>query len=120
LYKAQVSQTWNPLIDGDFLTAYPSGLMAQGKFARIPLLIGANSDEGCSFGASGLNSETDIFNNLLYYRSYAISPPTARELLELYPNDPTNDPPYYIKNATIFPIKDFSGTEAPQLQETLL
>lgn len=53
LYKAQVSQTWNPLIDGDFLTAYLSGLMAQGKSARILLLIGANSDKGCSFGASG-------------------------------------------------------------------
>jgi len=40
---------------------------------------------------------------LLVYRSYAISPPTARRLLELYPNDPANEPPYYITNATIFP-----------------
>lgn len=42
LYQARVSQVWNPLIDGDFLTAYPSTLMAEGKFIRIPLLIGAN------------------------------------------------------------------------------
>jgi cholinesterase len=105
LHKAQVSQTWNPLIDGDFLTAYPSMLMAEGKFVHIPLLIGDNSDEGTSFGVSGLDNETAIFNNLLLYRSYAISPPTARKLLELYPNDPANEPPYYITNATIFPSK---------------
>lgn len=80
--------------------------MSQNKFIRIPLLIGANSDEGVSFGTRGLDNATAIFNDLLVYRSsasYAISPPTARRLLQLYPNDPANEPPYYIKNATIFP-----------------
>lgn len=75
LYEAHVSQTWNPLVDGDFLTAYPSTLMVEGKFIHIPLLIGANSDEGTSFGVSGLDNETAIFDNLLVYRAYAISPP---------------------------------------------
>lgn len=79
--------------------------MSQGKFIHIPLLIGANSDEGTSFGTSGLNNSTAIFNNLLIYRSYAISPPTARKLLELYPNDPAHEPPYDITNATVFPSK---------------
>jgi cholinesterase len=41
----------------------------------------------------------------LIYIQYAISPPTARKLLELYPNDPAHEPPYYIINATIFPNK---------------
>ncbi|KAE8441654.1 hypothetical protein EG329_004575 [Mollisiaceae sp. DMI_Dod_QoI] len=91
--------------NGDFLTAYPSTLTAAGKFIHVPLLIGANSDEGTSFGVSGLDNETAIFNNLLIYRNYAISPPTARKLLELYPNDPAREPPYYITNATIFPSK---------------
>jgi carboxylesterase type B len=101
----QVSQVWNPLVDGDFLTAYPSTLMAQVKFIRVPLLIGANSDEGTSFGVSGLDNETAIFDNLLVYRAYQISAPTARKLLSLYPNDPAHEPPYYITNATIFPKK---------------
>lgn len=87
------------------MTAYPSALSAEGKFIHTPLLIGANSDEGTSFGVSGLDNETAIFNNLLIYRNYAISPPTARKLLELYPNDPAHEPPYYITNATIFPNK---------------
>ncbi|MCJ1312992.1 hypothetical protein MMC25_006668 [Agyrium rufum] len=102
-FKAQTSTTWNPIVDGDFLTAYPSTLMANGTFIHIPLLIGANSDEGISFGVKGLNDSTAIFNNLLIYRSYAISPPTARTLLDLYPNDPANEPPYYIKDNTTFP-----------------
>ncbi|KUJ18904.1 carboxylesterase [Mollisia scopiformis] len=92
-------------VNGDFLTAYPSTLSAEGKFIHIPLLIGANSDEGTSFGVTGLDNDTAIFNNLLIYRNYAISPPTARKLLELYPNDPAHEPPYYITNATIFPSK---------------
>ncbi|PQE26620.1 Carboxylesterase protein [Rutstroemia sp. NJR-2017a BVV2] len=108
LYKAQVSQQWNPIVDGDFLTDYPSSLAPQGKFIKVPLLIGANSDEGSSFGITGLDNETAIFNSLLWYRAsnaYALSPPTARKLLELYPNDPANEPPYYINNPTIFPSK---------------
>ncbi|KAI9649548.1 hypothetical protein NHQ30_002128 [Ciborinia camelliae] len=108
LWKARVTQQWNPMVDGDFLTDYPSNLTPQGKFIKVPLLIGANSDEGSSFGVSYLDNETAIFNNLLVYRAsnaYAISPPTARKLLDLYPNDPANEPPYYITNATIFPEK---------------
>lgn len=103
-YISKYLVSTNPAI-GDFLTAYPSTLMAEGKFIRVPLLDGANSDEGSSFGANGLDNETAIFNNLLFYRSYAITPKTARKLLELYPNDPANQPPYYIKEPTIFPNK---------------
>jgi len=62
--------------------------MTHGNSPAIPLLIEVNSDESCSFGVSRLDSETDIFNNLLYYHSYAVSPLMARKLVELYPNDP--------------------------------
>ena len=79
--------------------------MKEGKFIRLPLLDGANSDEGSNFGVTGVDNETAVFNSLLSWRSYAIVPNTARKLLELYPNDPANEPPYYIKNATIFPNK---------------
>lgn len=110
LFKAQVSQVWNPIVDGDFLTAYPSTLMSQNKFIHITLLNGANSDEGVSFGTRGMDNATAIFNNLLVYRALAISPPSARRLLELYPNDPANEPPYYITNATIFPSNGLQCT----------
>ncbi|KAI9051827.1 hypothetical protein LZ554_004089 [Drepanopeziza brunnea f. sp. 'monogermtubi'] len=103
LWRNRVTTIWNPLIDGDFLTAYPSTLMAEGKFIRLPMLNGANSDEGLSFVRTGLDSETAIFNNLLAYRNYQIAPNTARKLLELYPNDPAHEPPYALKDNTTFP-----------------
>lgn len=94
LFAAHPSQVWNPMVDGDFLTAYPSTTMSEGKFIKVPLLIGANSDEGVSFSVHGLDNATAIFNSLMVWRSYALTPPSIRKLLELYPNDPANSPPY--------------------------
>lgn len=105
LFAVQPSQVWNPLIDGDFLTGYPSQLMRDGRFIHVPLLIGANTDEGTSFSISGVNTEKDLFNSLLSWRSYSLSPPTIRKLLELYPNDPCNEPPFDVKNCTVYPKK---------------
>ncbi|EHK97118.1 putative Lipase 2 [Glarea lozoyensis 74030] len=105
LFKAQVTQIWNPIVDGDFLTDYPSNLAAQGKFIRIPLINGANTDEGTSFGVTGMNTEKDIFNSLLTFRksaAYAIGPASARKLLELYPNEGPQ-PPYNVPETTVFP-----------------
>ncbi|OIW32858.1 carboxylesterase [Coniochaeta ligniaria NRRL 30616] len=105
LYAAHPSQVWNPMIDGDFLTGYPSQLMRDGQFIKVPLLTGANSDEGTSFSISGVNTDQDLFNNLLSWRSYSLTPPTIRKLLELYPNDPCNEPPFDIGNCSVFPSK---------------
>ena len=112
LFAAQTSQTWNPLVDGDFLTAYPSDLMASGSFIHVPILTGANSDEGVSFAVGRVNDTTALFNALLPYRSYAISPPSARSLLDLYPNDPAHEPPYDIMNDTIFPSRGLQWRRA--------
>jgi carboxylesterase type B len=94
LFKAQVSQVWNPIVDGDFLQDYPSTSLAEGKFIKVPLLDGANSDEGVSFSVKNVNNATDIFNGFSNWRSYALSPTSLRKLLGLYPNDPINEPPY--------------------------
>ncbi|KAB5517534.1 lipase [Coniochaeta sp. 2T2.1] len=105
LFAAHPSQVWNPMIDGDFLTAYPSQLIRDGQFIKIPLLTGANTDEGSSFSISGINTDEDLFNGLLAWRSYSLSPPTVRKLMELYPNDPCNEPPFDIGNCSVFPSK---------------
>jgi carboxylesterase type B len=107
LFAAAPSQVWNPIIDGDFLTGYPTQLIRDGKFNAVPLLIGANTDEGTSFSISSPvpNTETDLFNGLMFWRSYALSPPTIRKLFELYPNDPCHEPPYEITNCSVFPSK---------------
>jgi carboxylesterase type B len=107
LFAASPSQVWNPIVDGDFLTGYPSQLIRDEKFNAVPLLIGTNTDEGTSFSVSSPvpNTETDLFHGLMTWRSYALSPPTIRKLLELYQNDPCYEPPYEIVNCSVFPSK---------------
>lgn len=106
LFAAAPAQVWNPLIDGTFLTGYPSTLMAQGRYNAVPLLTGTNSDEGTGFSPSGQpDTEEALFEALQWWRSYALSPPTIRRLLELYPDDPCHEPPLYIWNCSVFPAK---------------
>lgn len=102
LFAAHPSVVWNPLLDGDFLTGYPSQLIEEGKYNAVPIITGANTDE--AFAPSGtLNTEEDLFNALLLWRSYSLTPPTIRKLLELYPDDPCYAVPYAITNCTRYP-----------------
>ena len=94
---------WNPIVDGTFLTTYPSTLAAQGKFVHVPIMNGANTDEGASFSLSKVNTSQDIFNSLIYWRDYALSPRTINRLLEPYPNSPATEPPYADVSATVYP-----------------
>ena len=103
LYQSNYTVTWNPIVDGTFLTAYPSQLAANGSFVHVPILMGTNTDEGVSFSSYGLDNSTAIFNNLLYWRNYALSPPSIRTLLELYPNIPAEEPPYDLGTNQTFP-----------------
>ncbi|KAG9530906.1 carboxylesterase, partial [Aureobasidium melanogenum] len=94
LFASNYTVVWNPIVDGDFLTDYPSSLLARDKFIRVPLITGANTDEGVSFSVQNLNTTTDVYNSLFYWRNYALSPPSIRRLLQLYPNSPATEPPY--------------------------
>ncbi|KAF6812061.1 carboxylesterase [Colletotrichum sojae] len=107
LFAARPSQVWNPLVDGDFLTGYPSQLIREGKFVRVPLLTGANSDEGINFNPNSPkpDSEDALLKGFVWWRSYDLSAPTIRKLFELYPNDPCTQPPHAITNCSVFPAK---------------
>lgn len=104
LFAAQPSQVWNPLIDGDFLTAYPSQLMPTGNFVKVPLLTGANTDEGMNFRPVSPTPETakDLEHAFASWRMYALSPPSIRQLLEFYPDDPCVEPPHAVTNCSRF------------------
>ncbi|KAK8139436.1 Alpha/Beta hydrolase protein [Apiospora sp. TS-2023a] len=102
LFAAHPSVVWNPLLDGDFLTGYPSQLMREGRFLKVPIITGANTDETFSLPGTQ-NTEEDLFDAFLNWRSYALTPPTIRKLLELYPDgdDPCQPaPPRAITNCT--------------------
>ncbi|VUC23902.1 unnamed protein product [Clonostachys rosea] len=110
LYASRQSQEWQgPLVDGDFLTGYPSQLMAAHKMVRVPVLTGANTDEGISFnpgfvdvpGKPLLDDVTDLLNGFIGWRSYNLSPQTFRKLLELYPADECDVPPHSITNCSL-------------------
>ncbi|KAK8019136.1 hypothetical protein PG990_004274 [Apiospora arundinis] len=91
LFAAHPTVVWNPLLDGDFLTGYPSQLMREGKFLRVPLITGANTDETFSLPGAQ-DTEEELFDAFLSWRSYALTPPTIRRLLALYPDDPCHAP----------------------------
>ncbi|CAG9985167.1 unnamed protein product [Clonostachys byssicola] len=110
IYKAQQSLTWNPIIDGYFLTGYPSQLMREDKFNPVPMIIGANTDE--SFVMNKPNTDEELFREAFRWRNYAISAPTMRKLMELYPDDPCYAPPYHIHNCTRLASRGLQGRRA--------
>jgi carboxylesterase type B len=55
-------QVYSPVIDGTFITDYPSKLVAAGKFAKLPILTGVVTDESSFIIPVNLNlsSDTDL------------------------------------------------------------
>jgi carboxylesterase type B len=100
-YTGNGPGTWVPVLDGDFISDYFSNQLARGEFAKVPILIGTNTDEGAgSFGknrgpnGTGINSDEDM-----RFALRNVIPPQAAdntgktieqlvdEVMELYPND---------------------------------
>lgn len=70
------------VLDGDFVQDYGSVQLSRGQFNKVPIVIGANSDEGASFAPNGINT-TEQFEA-------SLSPlPEAyrKDILEAYPDD---------------------------------
>lgn len=59
-----LSAGWQPLVDGDFIQGYTSLQLNQSQFVHVPIISGANSDEGTAFGPMGINSPQDFLNRL--------------------------------------------------------
>ncbi|KAF9888529.1 hypothetical protein FE257_008636 [Aspergillus nanangensis] len=108
---------WNPMVDGDLWSDNPSVLAEQGKFGKIPIIMGTNSDEGCTFAAQGLDTDEQLLQSLLSYRRYNIRPPMAQRLMKLYPNDPAHNPPYSLNpNPAIFPDRGLQWRRAAAME----
>ncbi|KAF4981579.1 hypothetical protein FZEAL_2645 [Fusarium zealandicum] len=91
---------WPPVLDHDFIDDYPTNQVANGNFPKIPLLIGANTDEGTSFGTGkgpnggGVDTDEEMRDAITTIipadaetHSGASVDELVDELLELYPND---------------------------------
>ncbi|KAK8139825.1 Lipase 1 [Apiospora sp. TS-2023a] len=91
---------WAPQFDGDFFADYPPNQLNNGKFPKIPILIGENTDEGSAFGSGRgpnggpINTDADfewaIKNGLLGPQAAEASGKSIEvltsELMALYPN----------------------------------
>jgi carboxylesterase type B len=51
---------WLSVIDGDFLQDHQSTQIADGRFVKVPVLYGTNTDEGTAIAPSGVNTDADF------------------------------------------------------------
>lgn len=89
---------WFHVLDGTFIPRPGQQSLLQGKFAKIPLILGTNTDEG--FGVNGVNTDDQALAQLTHSKRWTLNDTQARRLLELYPNDPSLGEPYGWGNRT--------------------
>jgi carboxylesterase type B len=98
LYNASVDFTFKPILDGRFLTQRGSQSLALGQIARVPVLIGSNTDEGTApffTPRNILNTDTDIANFVqTLNQNLNLDNSTISTVMQLYPNDPTVGCPF--------------------------
>ena len=78
---------FNPWVDGDYIQGFTSIQVARGGFIHVPIISGANSDEGASFSPRGANSTQDFYNLLTAPGSRQVPPAFANMVLQAYPDD---------------------------------
>jgi carboxylesterase type B len=89
---------WFHVIDGSLIPRYGQESIVGGKFAKIPLILGTNTDEG--FGENGVNTDEQVINQMVHSKRYNVEEEEARRILELYPDDPALGSPYGWGNRT--------------------
>jgi carboxylesterase type B len=72
-------------VDGDFIQEPASISLPAGRFIKVPLLNGANTDEGTAFGPRGINTTAQFS---IYVSSVSTDNCTISALGSLYPDIP--------------------------------
>ncbi|KAJ9602718.1 hypothetical protein H2200_012912 [Cladophialophora chaetospira] len=76
---------WGVAIDNDFITGSATEQLMDGKFVKVPILQGANFDEGTAFGAKGINTTQQF---LAVVESAGPNATVAQTMAALYPDIP--------------------------------
>ncbi|KAI5362182.1 putative carboxylesterase, type B, carboxylesterase type B, active, alpha/Beta hydrolase [Septoria linicola] len=97
---------WNPIVDGNFIQRWASIQLAEGAFVKVPVIDGANTDEGTSFGPRGIDTDED-FQRYATNSSQGTYVPGVfgPEVLAAYPNEPE----YYIP-----PVEEIGNFTYPE------
>lgn len=85
IFNATANSGFGSIVDGDFITGPRADLLKAGKFVPVPLLIGANADEGAQFGTKGIYTDAEWVDLLA---SDGAGNTTIEDLSALYPDDP--------------------------------
>ncbi|KAL2866880.1 putative triacylglycerol lipase (LipA) [Aspergillus lucknowensis] len=91
---------WFAAVDGKFIKEYPQISITQGRIAKVPILLGTNTDEGVSFGTTGVDTDEDCVAQLITSKRWVLTAEQAASLLPYYPNDPAIGCPYGWGNTT--------------------
>jgi triacylglycerol lipase len=76
---------WGLVVDNDFAVATGTRQLLDGKFVKVPLLHGRNSDEGTSFAPKGINTTEQFLASVM---SAGPDNSTAATIAALYPDIP--------------------------------
>ncbi|PYI12031.1 carboxylesterase family protein [Aspergillus sclerotiicarbonarius CBS 121057] len=91
---------WFGTIDGIFLKEYPQISITEGRFTKVPILHGTNTDEGVSFGTTGINTDAECIQQLTASKRWVLDQDQATSILGLYPNISALGCPYGWGNVT--------------------
>ncbi|KAK5110354.1 hypothetical protein LTR62_006062 [Meristemomyces frigidus] len=85
IFNATAGNGWNPIVDGDFIQRWASVQLAEGDFVKVPIIDGANTDEGTAFGPQGINNTADFVADATNQNGQTVLPSVfVPELLEAY------------------------------------
>ncbi|OQE16020.1 hypothetical protein PENFLA_c029G04002 [Penicillium flavigenum] len=88
---------FSPVVDGDFIQNWGSIQLNEHAFVKVPIMSGSNTDEGTSFGPTGINTTEQWYQYLTDGGLNFQTPPSvAKRILELYPDDPSQGIPAYL------------------------
>lgn len=110
---------FNPIIDGDFIQKFTSLQLAAGDFVHVPIIDGANTDEGTAFGPQGINTTAE-------FRSYltgGANPATIAALPSFFAEELLTAYPPSLSTAGIPPISEigsgaYSGPSGAEYRRT--
>ncbi|KAH9837051.1 Alpha/Beta hydrolase protein [Rhodofomes roseus] len=96
---------WSPIIDGDFVAKLASYQLEAGDYVHVPIISGANTDEGTAFGPMGINTTEEFL-------TYITTPALAEQILNAYPDAPCEGIPADLE------CKRLNGTYGLQYRRT--
>jgi carboxylesterase type B len=111
-YNPSLRWAFQPVIDDDIISRKPLEAWLSGKWNKVPIMTGFNTNEGTMY-VDKLMSQASEFRHFWRHLLPELSPADLDEIERLYPN-PENDPssPYYESRAHLGIGAQFKRIEA--------